>query len=58
MIVDDEPYNLIALKIVLEQAEKQMLQKKYSEEALNRARDKITDIIDQASNGLDAFEIF
>ena len=58
LIVDDEPYNLIAMKIVLEQAEQQLLKKIIKEEVLNKAKGKITDIIDQASNGLDAFENF
>ena len=58
LIVDDEPYNLIAMKIVLEQAEKKLLQKNFNNDVLNKTRAKISDIIDQASNGLDAFEKF
>ena len=58
LIVDDEPYNLIAMKIVLEQAEQQLLKKIINEEVLNKTKGKITDFIDQASNGLDAFENF
>ena len=58
MIVDDEPYNIIAMKIILEQAESKLLKKIYDNEVLSKAKGKITDIIDQAINGLDAFESF
>ena len=46
------------MKIVLEQAEQQLLKKYQKDEVPGRARAKITDIIDLASNGLDAFESF
>ena len=46
------------MKIVLEQAEKKLLQKNFNNDVLNKTRAKISDIIDQASNGLDAFEKF
>ena len=41
LLVDDEPYNLIALKIVLEAADERKL---------------IGNIIDQVTNGLEAYK--
>ena len=58
LIVDDEPYNLIAMKIVLESAELKLLQKVFGNDVFSKTKGKITDIIDQAINGLDAFETF
>lgn len=58
LIVDDEPYNLMAMKIVLEQAEQQLLKRTHEDHVLMKVKGKITDIVDQATNGLDAFENF
>ena len=71
LIVDDEPYNLMGLKIVLQQAEKELLKEIWKERlASQRARahlvsqDKhepkstIFTLIDQVSNGLEAYNAF
>jgi YesN/AraC family two-component response regulator len=39
LIVDDEPYNLMALKVVIDAADK-----------------RVKDMIDEVTNGLEAFE--
>ena len=51
LIVDDEPYNLMALSIILTQAEKQLLTKLYGGQILEQSESKICDLIDRASNG-------
>ena len=69
LIVDDEPYNLMGLKIVLQQAEKELLKEIWKERlASQRAhlvnQDKhepkstICTLIDQVSNGLEAYNAF
>ena len=46
LIVDDEPYNLMAMKIVLEQAEQQLLKRTHEDHVLMKVKGKITDIVD------------
>ena len=57
LIVDDEPYNLLALTTILAQAEKQVLTKHYGSQVLEQSGSRISDLIDRASNGQDALEI-
>ena len=57
LIVDDEPYNLLALTTILAQAEKFLLPKLYGPEIIDASDFKITDIVDHASNGRDALNV-
>ena len=51
LIVDDEPYNLMALNIILGQAEKLLLTKLFGAQIMERNDCKISDLVDRASNG-------
>ena len=57
LIVDDEPYNLMGLKIILAQAEKKLLQEMHhGEDPIDGYMEEICDLVDQASNGKEAVE--
>ena len=56
LIVDDEPYNLMGLKIILAQAEKMLLKELHGDEIMEKFSGDITDLIDQATNGQKAVE--
>lgn len=57
LLVDDEPYNLLALTTILAQAEKVLLTKLYGEEIFEQCDSKITELQDRAINGQDALEM-
>ena len=57
LIVDDEPYNMLALETILAQAEKQLLTKLYGPDILDQSDCRITDLVDRASNGQDALDV-
>ena len=57
LIVDDEPYNLMGLKIILAQTEKNLLKEKYGDEIMQyHAPEELFDLVDQASNGKEAVD--
>ena len=56
LIVDDEPYNLMALKIILGQAEKSLLTEIHGEDIMERTKGEICDIVDQATTGQEAVD--
>ena len=49
--MDDEPYNLMGLKIILAQAEKNLLKEMHGDDIMERTKGEICDLVDQASNG-------
>lgn len=51
LIVDDEPYNMMALQTILTHAEKLLLTELYGREIMDKSDSRITDLIDRASNG-------
>ena len=57
LLVDDEPYNLLALTTILVQAEKTLLTKRYGEQIFDKCDSKITHILDTATNGMEALEL-
>ena len=59
LIVDDEPYNIIALKIIVEACYKKILNemKKLANFDARLELKSITNLIDDASNGEEAFNL-
>ena len=56
LIVDDEPYNLMSLNIILAKAEKDLLKELHGKDKMELAEGNICDLVDQASNGKEALE--
>ena len=57
LIVDDEPFNLLALATILAEAEKHLLTKLFGPKIMDVSDFKITDLVDRASNGQDALNV-
>ena len=53
-MVDDEPYALMGMKIVIENAEKQLIQEQYG---TIKPKSTILHLVDQASDGMQAYKM-